>query len=130
VHPSGRCDIPSGHSTFQASSVRTTRTFHPDLPLCREASKDSSLHPSRRFSSMSEHHSVFDQLWDFFSKQRYGKTTATVRTHSSIRQVVHQNQEVRTLVFMVRMLELHIWKLQASDQPSGRQILWSGRVKP
>jgi hypothetical protein len=30
--PSGERDIPSRHSTVQASSVRTTRTFHPDLP--------------------------------------------------------------------------------------------------
>jgi hypothetical protein len=37
----------------KASSVRTTRTFRPDLPLCREASNCSSLHPSGRFSSTS-----------------------------------------------------------------------------
>jgi hypothetical protein len=56
----------------------------------------SSLHPSRRFSSMSRRYSVFNQLWDFFPKYRYGKTTATVRTTwipvrtcSSIRQVAH-----------------------------------------
>jgi hypothetical protein len=41
-------------------------------------------------------HSVFDQLWDFFPKHRYGKTAATVwmmwipvQTYSSIRQVAH-----------------------------------------
>jgi hypothetical protein len=28
----------------KASSVQTTRTFHPNLPLCREASNCSSLH--------------------------------------------------------------------------------------
>jgi hypothetical protein len=54
------------------------------------------LHPSRRFSSMSRRHSVFDQLWIFFPKHRYGKIAATVQemwipvqTCSSIRQVVH-----------------------------------------
>jgi hypothetical protein len=81
---------------FKASSVRTTRTFHPDLPLCQEASNCSSLHPSGRFSSTSGRHSVFDQLWDFFPKHRYGKIAAIVRmmwipvrTRSSIRQVAH-----------------------------------------
>jgi len=37
----------------KASSFRTTRTFRLDLPLCREASNCSSLHPSGRFSRMS-----------------------------------------------------------------------------
>jgi hypothetical protein len=72
------------------------RTFRPDLPLCQEASNCSNLHPSGRFSSMSGRHSVFDQLWNFFPKHKYGKIAATVRTIwipvrtlSSIRQVVH-----------------------------------------
>jgi hypothetical protein len=80
----------------KASSVRTTRTFCPDLPLCQKASNCSTLHPSRRFSSTSGRHSVFDQLWDFFPKHRYGKIAATirtmwilVRTRSSIRYVGH-----------------------------------------
>jgi hypothetical protein len=54
----------------KASSVRMTRTFRSDLPLCREASNCSSLHPSGRFSSKSERHSVLDQLQDFFPKHR------------------------------------------------------------
>jgi hypothetical protein len=81
---------------FKASSVRTTRTFCPDLPLCREASNCSSLHPSGRFSNTSERHSVFDQLWDFLPKHRYGKIAATfwtmwipIWTRSSVRQVAH-----------------------------------------
>jgi hypothetical protein len=56
----------------------------------------SNLHSSRRFSSTSGHHSVFDQLWDFLPKHRYGKIAAIVRTTwipvwtpSSIRQVSH-----------------------------------------
>lgn len=72
-----------------------TRTFRPGLPLCREASNCSSLHPFGCFSSTSWRHSVYDQLWDFFPKHKYGKTTTTVRTmwypvqtHSSIRQVM------------------------------------------
>jgi len=80
----------------KASSVRTMRTFRPDLPLCREASNCSSLHPAGGLSNMSGHLSVFDQLWDFFPKHKYGKTAATVqtmcvpvRTRSFIRQVVH-----------------------------------------
>jgi hypothetical protein len=96
LQPSGRCDIPSEHSTVQASSIQTSRTFHPDLPLCLKALNCSSLHPSGRFSSTSRRHSVFYQLWDFFPKHRYGKTAATVRTmwipirtRSFLRQVVH-----------------------------------------
>jgi hypothetical protein len=95
-HLSGRHDIPFGHSTVRAPSVRTTRTFRPDLPLCREASNCFCLHPSGRFSSMSGRYSMFYQLWDFFPKHRYGKIAATVRTmwipiqtRSSIRQVAH-----------------------------------------
>jgi hypothetical protein len=98
LQPSGRRDIMSGHSTVQASSIRTTRTFHPDLPLCQEASNCSSLYPSGRLSSMSRCHSIFDQLWDFFLKHRYGKTAATIRTmwipiqmRSFIRHVEHSN---------------------------------------
>jgi hypothetical protein len=70
---------PSGCPT-KASSVRTTRTFNPDLPLYREASNCSSLHPSGRFSSTSGRHSVFDQRWDFLTKHSYRKIATTVRT--------------------------------------------------
>jgi hypothetical protein len=80
----------------KASSVLTTRTFHLDLPLCREASNCSNLHPSGRFSSTSGRLSVFDKLQDFLPKHSYGKIAATVRTKwipirtcSSIRQVSH-----------------------------------------
>jgi hypothetical protein len=80
----------------KASFARTTRTFRSDLPLCQEASNCSILHPFGRFSSTSGWHSVFDQLWDFLPKHRYGKIAATVRTmwipiwmRSSIRQVAH-----------------------------------------
>jgi len=66
----------------------------PDLPLCREASNWSSLHPSGRFSSPSGRSLVFDQASGFLSKHRYEKIVVTVqttwypvRTRSSIRQV-------------------------------------------
>jgi hypothetical protein len=86
---------PDAHMS-KASSVRTTRTFRLDLPLCQEASNCSNLHPSRRFSNTSGRHSVFNHLWDFFPKHRYRKIAAAARTmwipvrmSSSIRQVAH-----------------------------------------
>jgi hypothetical protein len=73
-----------------------TRTSRSDLPLCREVSNYSNLHPSGRFSNTSRRHSVFDKLQDFFPKHSYGKIATTVRTtwipvrtRSSIRQVSH-----------------------------------------
>jgi len=103
LYPSERRDIPSERSTVQASSVRTMRTFHPDLPLCREPSNCSWLHLSGRLSNTVERLSVFDREKDFVPKHRYRKTTATVltmcvpvqtmcvpaRTLSLIRQVMH-----------------------------------------
>jgi hypothetical protein len=84
----------------KASSVQTTRTFRPDLPLCREASNCSSLDPSGRFSSTFGRHSVFDQLRDLFPKHINGKFTATVQTmwnpvqtRSFIRQVLHSKSK-------------------------------------
>jgi hypothetical protein len=90
----------SGHSTVQALSIRMTRTFRSNLPLCQETSNCSSLHPSGRLygclSNTSGRRLVFDQLWDFFPKHRYVKTNAIVRTMcvpvrtlSFIRQVMH-----------------------------------------
>jgi hypothetical protein len=80
----------------KASSVRTMRTFRSDLPLCRETSNCSSLHPSGCFSSTSGRLLVFDKLQAFFPKHSYGKFAAAVRktwipvrTLSSIRQVSH-----------------------------------------
>jgi hypothetical protein len=113
------------------------RNFCPDLPLCQEASNCSSLHPSERFSSMYGRHSVFDQLWDFFPKHRYGKIAATVRTtwipvrtYSSIRRVAHSKFRRSDDSLMVRTHKLLIWKLRASDQPSGQPFQWSRRAKP
>jgi hypothetical protein len=96
LHPSGRSDIPSRCSTVQASSVWTTRTFHLNLPLCRELSNCSILYPSGRLSNMAGCLSMFDRLKDFFPKHKYGKTATTVQTMSVlvwmlsfIRQVMH-----------------------------------------
>jgi len=54
------------------------------------------LHPFRRLNNTSGRRSMFDQLWDFVPKHRYGKTAAAVRmmwisirTCSFIGQVVH-----------------------------------------
>jgi hypothetical protein len=84
----------------KASSARTTRTLRPNLPLCREASNCSSLHPSEHFSSTSGRLSVFDKLQDFFPKHSYGKFATTVQTtwipvwtRSSIRQVSHSKSK-------------------------------------
>jgi hypothetical protein len=56
------------------SSVQTTRTFYPDLPLCWEASNCSSLHSSGCFSSTFRRHSVFDQLWISFQSTDMGRS--------------------------------------------------------
>jgi len=104
----------------------TTRTFHPDLPLCQEPSNCSWLHPSERLNNTARRLSVFVKSKDFFPKHRYGKTAATgwtmcvpVRTLSFIRQSCIQCSTVRMLDFMVRPLNPNIWKLRASVQPSG-----------
>jgi len=96
LQPSGRRDIPSRRPTVETIIRRMTRTFHLDLPLCREASNCSSSHLSERFNSTSRRHSMFDQPNDFFPKHRYGKFAAIIRTMwtpvqtcSSIRQVSH-----------------------------------------
>jgi len=49
-------------------TVRTTRTFRPNLPLCQEVSNCSSLHQSRCFGNTSGRLSVFDQASGFLSK--------------------------------------------------------------
>jgi hypothetical protein len=137
LHPSGRYDIPFGRSTVQASSVQMTRTFHPDLPLCREPSNCSSLHLSGRLSNTAGYLLVFDRLKDFFPKHRYGKTAATVRTMcvpvrtlSFIRQVVHTKfnhldvslhgldaqasyMEIVCISSTIRTLSFMVWRLKA-----------------
>jgi hypothetical protein len=130
----------------KASSVRTTRTFRLNLPLCQEASNCSNLHLSGRFNSTFGRHSVFNQQWDFFPKHRYGKIAATVRTmwipvwtRSSLKQVEHSKfrrldnslhgpdaratyMEIACIWSTVRMREAFVWKLRAAKvRSSGRQ---------
>jgi len=76
-----------------ASSVWTTRTFHPDLPLCREISNCSSLHPSGHFSSTSGRHSVFDKvMWFFFyfNNNTTRNRTNRCRIMSILRVSIHR----------------------------------------
>jgi hypothetical protein len=90
-HPFERRGIPSGRSSVQstsrsddvsyrpdthqstASSVRTTRTSCPDLPLCQEASNCSSLHLSGRFSSPPDDSQCSTKLQIFFPKSNMGR---------------------------------------------------------
>jgi hypothetical protein len=96
LHQSKWRDILFGRLTIQASSIRTTRTFHSDLPLYREPSNYSSLHSSGRLSNTAGRLLVFDKQKDFVTKHKYRKTAATVKTMcvpvstlSLIWQVVH-----------------------------------------
>jgi hypothetical protein len=78
-HPSGRQEL----SIWTFLYVEKLRTV-------------PKLHPSGRLSNTSGCRSVFDQLWNFFPKHKYGKIATTVwtmcvsvQTLSFIRQVVH-----------------------------------------
>jgi len=111
LHPFGRCGIPFGHSSVKASSIRTTRTFLLDVPLCPKALNCSRLHPFERFSNTSGRLSVFDKLKDFFLKHRYGKIVATVRMTWLFRPDTILDKASRA----------------EEVQPSGSQTPWSGR---
>jgi hypothetical protein len=74
LHPFRRRDILFGCLTVQASSIRTTRTFRPDRPLCREPLNCSWLHLSRRLSNTAGRLSVINKEEDFVPKHKYGKT--------------------------------------------------------
>jgi len=110
----------------KASFVRTTRNFRLDLPLCREVSNCSSLHSSRCFSNTSGRHLVFDQLWDFLPKHRYGKIAATIwmtwipiQTPSFIRQVSHSKSrrpDVSPLGSDVRASDMEIACIRSTVQ--------------
>jgi hypothetical protein len=126
LHPSERRGIPSGRSSVKASSVLTTRTFRPDVPLCPKASNCSRLHPSRRLSNTFGCLSMFDKSKDFFPKHKYGKIAAIVRTM----WLFHLDTILDN--FMQKMfnrpnVKLHgpdaqdlIWKLRVVEvQPSG-----------
>jgi hypothetical protein len=87
--PSGRCVIPSGHSSVHSSSYPDNVPYRPDArktkhhPSRRQGfpsghsfvsrSFCSSLHPSRRLSSPSGRRPVIDQLHIFFPISNNGR---------------------------------------------------------
>jgi hypothetical protein len=93
--PASRLDdvsYPQDVHLSKASSVRTTRTFRPDRPLCQEDSNCSSLHPSGRFNSMSKRLLVFNklqkisktQLWeDYCNRSDFVDSRPDVRIHKA-----------------------------------------------
>jgi hypothetical protein len=76
----------------------------------------------------SGRHSVFDKNYGFCLKTQlwedgcYRPDDVLYKARTCI-----PSSTVRTSAFMVRMIKLHIWKLRAPVQPSGRQPSWSGR---
>jgi hypothetical protein len=112
LHPFGRRGFPFRPSIVQASSVRTTRNFLLDIPLCREPSNCSSLHLFGRLSNTAGHLSMFEKENDFFPKHTYGKTAATVRMMWCSRP------------------DAILYKASHAEevQPSGRQTPWSRRL--
>jgi hypothetical protein len=121
-HPSGRRELTVWTFLYVKKLRTALACIRPDVSAARPDAIQCSI-----------------KLWDFFPKHRYGKIAATVqtmwilvRTRSSIRQVAHSkfrrpDDGLHGPVVWTR--ELHIWKLRASDQPSERHILWSGRAK-
>jgi len=133
----GRCAIPFGLQTDQASSVRTTclsvRTLHYVEKVL------SSLHQSGRFSSTSGRLSVLDQFQISFQVPRKGgsinhsdarflmaritiqispsgRLTAVVRTHvHQRRKLPIRLQPFGRLPIMVRTHALQIWKLRVEE---------------
>jgi hypothetical protein len=79
----------------------------------------------------SGRHSVFDKCKGFCLKKqlwedgRYRPDDVLYKARTCI-----PSSTVRTSAFMVRTIKLHIWKLRAPVQPSGRQPSRFGRSKP
>jgi hypothetical protein len=120
----------SRRSQCSSTPVRTTWLYCPDAIQCLTSIRVSA------------------------SRHSYGKTAATVRMRFSTRQDVHtkfnrpdirlngpddqasymeiacKSSTIWTSDLMVRMIKLHIWKLRAQVQPSGRQPSRSGCSKP
>jgi hypothetical protein len=128
-HPSGCQELPV--RTFP--SVEKFRT----APACIHSDVSATCPDNSQCST---------KLQDFFPKHRYGKIAATVRTHSSIRQVSHSKSRrsdasqhgpdvrasdmeiaciksiVQKIIPLVRTHKAFIWKLLAVEvRPSGRQ---------
>jgi hypothetical protein len=118
IRPNVPVNCPDAHQS--ATSIQTMWQYSPDAHQRLKTLNCSRLHPSGRNGKSSGHsskfeknpgfkwdrpnnmvilfgrRSVFDQLWDFFPKHRYGKITSTIRTMwipvrtlSFIRQVVY-----------------------------------------
>jgi len=111
----------SRRSQCSSASVRTTWLYRPDAIQCLTSIRVSA------------------------SRHNYRKTAATVRTMCvpSGRCVSHPDDvlyKVRTCIprstvwtsaFMVRTIKLHIWKLRAPVQPSGRsKPLYGNDMQP
>jgi len=150
LHPSGRSGIPFGHSSV--SNIRPDDENFPSRPplVCLEASNSSSFHLSEPSSEFEKIHCFNESIrttWLYrpnaiqcltsirisASRHSYGKTAATVRTMSFIREVVYTkfnrqdvsfhgpndqasymeiactNSTVRTSVFRVWMLKALLW---------------------
>jgi len=107
---------------------------HPDLPLCREASNYSSLHPSGRFSSPSGRPSVFNQASGFLCKTQIWEDCCADDVDSHRDVLIHKASIVIQIQTSrrqsVQTCEHHIWKLCASDQPFRRPSSRFGHAKP
>jgi hypothetical protein len=124
---------PDAHQS--ATSVWTTRSFHPDAHQCLEASNSSRFHPSGRNGKSSGRSLEFEKIPVFqcirpddvvipsgrhsgltnirvsASRHSYGKTAATVRKMCD---------PVRTMSSIRQERAYQV-------QPSERQPSWSGR---
>jgi hypothetical protein len=65
--------------------------MRPDTHQCPEVSNCSRLHSFGRLSNTSGHSLEFNKKSDFLLSHRYGKTVASVRILSLIRQNVEKN---------------------------------------
>jgi hypothetical protein len=63
----------------------------PDSHQCLKVSSNSRLHPSGRRGNASGRSSVFDKKSKFLLRHKYGKTVASVRTLSLIREDMEKN---------------------------------------
>jgi hypothetical protein len=127
LHQARQHDFSSGRLTVQASSVQTTRTFHPDLPLCQEPSNCSWLHPSKCLSNTAER--LFNvrqgkglcsktQIWED-SCNRLDDVCSRLDAQASYMEIACISSTIRTSAFMVWTLKALIWKLRvAKVQPS------------
>jgi hypothetical protein len=104
--------IPSGRPSVQSIIRPDDVDSRPNLPLCREASNCSSLHPFRRFSSSSGRLSVFNQALGFLSKTQIWEDCCNHLNDVDSRPnaLIHK----ASIVIQIQMFE--------------RQSSWSGRA--